>query len=243
MGEWADIYARVATISSREYAGLQFFRGHPNADWTLLPGLGRIGPAAAKELGYDELWMLENSMYARFVNRAGRLLEASSDGWANLFAMQHHGLPTRLLDWSTTFAVALHFALLHPADQAAVWILNPYELNREVRGSPSVPDAPFLGSYEEIYDEKSPDTPDVIAISAAAHNSRVASQRAAFTLHNRLDVPLEDLHPRCVQKITIPHAAYGDARQFLHLAGISEFGLFPDLDGLARDLGRTFCLT
>jgi len=157
--------------------------------------------------------------------------------------MQHHGLPTRLLDWSRTFAVALHFALIKPTDEVAVWILDPYALNFEVRGSRAVADVSFLGTYDDLYSTKNPPpvTPDVLAVTAAEHTSRLAGQRACFTLHNDLSRPLELLHPGCLRKITIGRAAYTGARQFLHLAGVSEFSLFPDLDGLARELRQTFC--
>lgn len=197
---------------------------------------------AMSRLGYDQLFKLEGSLYSRFATRAGRLLERPDDSWATIFAMQHHGLPTRLLDWSRTFSVALHFALINPSDEAVVWIMSPYDLNQEARNSPEVLEARSLGDYEELYFRGDAATePDVIAIVATAHSSRLSSQHAAFTLHNRLDIPLEELHPKCLHKIVIPQAAYDEARQFLHLAGISEFTLFPDLDGLARELRRTYC--
>lgn len=242
MKTWADIYKEVSEVVSHEYSGLQFFRGHANSEWPLTPSLGRLGPAAAAKLGYDPLFKLEASLYSRFTTRAGRLLERTDDSWSALFAMQHHGLPTRLLDWSRTFSIALHFALIDPANEAAVWILSPYDLNQEARKSPEVMTASSLGDYSELYFRAdAPTEPAVIAITAEAYTSRLSGQHGAFTLHNRLDASLEMLHANCLRKIIIPHTTYGDARQFLHVAGVSEFALFPDLDGLARELRRTFC--
>jgi len=223
--------------------GIPFFRGHASSEWELTPSLGRLALAAMAKVGYDELFKFESTLHSRFAQRGARLLPDDDDGWATLLAMQHHGLPTRLLDWSLTFAIALHFALTNPAhDEAAIWILNPYELNQTTRQSVALIDAPSVGDYGKLYCERdAPKEPDVIAITATEHSPRLLGQHAVFTLHNRLDMALEALHPTCLRKITIPSSAYKDARQFLYLGGVSEFALFPDLDGLARELRRTFC--
>ena len=242
MSDWADIYQRVANIARKDAVGVLFFRGHSDSSWPLLPGLARTGKTAASNLGFDEFFKLESSIYARFVTRAGDLLRDSADSWANLFAMQHHGLPTRLLDWSRTFSVALYFALLNAGSEAAVWILDPYDLNERTRNSPGLIEPSDLpGTYAEYYLDRTMTLGcDVAAISPIAHSPRVFSQRAAFTLHDNLEDPLETLHPQYLTKVRIPATAYDDAWQFLHLAGISEFTLFPDLDGLAREIRHTY---
>jgi hypothetical protein len=51
-----------------------------------------------------------------------------------------------------------------------------------------------------------------------------------------LNTSLDGLHPDVVRKVIIPKAARAEAKRFLELAGISEFSLFPDLDGLAREI-------
>jgi hypothetical protein len=152
--------------------------------------------------------------------------------------MQHHGLPTRLLDWSTTFAVALHFAMRRGAGDAAIWVLNPFELNKLTWGIESLPPPEELESsyYDCFISEEKVLEAKVVAIQPPRQTPRVLSQHAAFTLHNDVKTPLEKSYPSALQKILIPRSLRPQARQFLTLAGISEFSLFPDLDGLARDL-------
>jgi FRG domain len=85
--------------------GTWLFRGHGDAAFDLIPAIGRQPSAAAYRLA-DEKILLED-----FVHEAKRYLEA--DGFTELewlAVAQHHGLPTRLLDWSANPMVAAWFA-------------------------------------------------------------------------------------------------------------------------------------
>ena len=211
-----------------------FYRGQASREWSLLPTLARGG------------WHpdLESIAYYDFVTRAGNLLSPDDSGWSHLFAMQHHGIPTRLLDWTTTFGVALFFAIREAVGDAAIWVLDPFALNKTSTESETIP-APrdlqpdyytaFISGEKKLHGK-------VIAISPIRFGARVLNQRAAFTLHVDLSKPLEELYPNVVRKIVIPEAARVVAKDFLRLAGISEFSLFPDLEGLSRDLrSEHFC--
>jgi hypothetical protein len=156
--------------------------------------------------------------------------------------MQHHGLPTRLLDWTHNFGVALYFALKGSDGDAAVWVLDPYELNaastgRDLLLHPTQLKADYRACF--IDHTAAPDG-NVVAIAPLRHHPRSISQQSAFTLHGDLSRPLEELHPSTVTKIVVPKEARHDAEVFLSLAGITEFTVFPDLDGLARLMRRKF---
>jgi hypothetical protein len=183
---------------------------------------------------------VEQNLYFDFVTQAGALLPESNSSWSNIFMMQHHGLPTRLLDWTENFAVALHFALANARKEAAIWILDPFSLNEITINTGTLIDPPELGhSYCEYYVDRTATLGgNVVAVSPLRHNPRVFQQRAGFTLHDNLKLPLEQLHPTVVTKLVLKSEGFADARAFLELAGVNEFTLFPDLDGLARELKR-----
>lgn len=240
--QWDEIYRQVADLVSAR-PSTYFFRGHSDSSWQLLPGLGRPAAIAAAE-EWGGLYRLETTLYGRFTGRAGVLLRRPSDSWSNLFDMQHHGLPTRLLDWSRSFSIALFFALEGATKEATVWVLDPFELNEHtyiVRGVPDPLELP--AQYVPWFLIEAPDTKfSAIAITPPADSPRVLGQRGAFTLHSDLKTPLETLLPQCLNRITIPASCFQAARTFLELTGVSAFALFPDLDGLAREI-RDECLT
>jgi hypothetical protein len=156
--------------------------------------------------------------------------------------MQHHGMPTRLLDWTTSFAVALYFALKQASKACAVWVLDPLRLNEQISGNWAVfePEDFVPGTYEENFvhrPEAGRHFPSpVVAILTPRHASRMLAQRGVFTLHKDLETPLEELCPSALRKFILLEDGFDNALQFLTLAGVNEYSIFPDLDGLARHL-------
>lgn len=212
-----------------------FFRGQSNPLWELLPGLARCKWQGMRDNP-------ERDLYFDFVTQAGVLLPENNSSWSNIFAMQHYGLPTRLLDWTETFSVALYFAIKNADKEATIWILNPFELNKVTLNQEVLIDPTDLAhTYYEYYVGRTAKLEgNVVAMSPLRHNPRVFHQRAGFTLHDDLDVPLENLHPNVVTKLILSEKGFPDAYNFLELAGVNEFTLFPDLDGLARELKRRY---
>jgi hypothetical protein len=227
-------------------ADMPFFRGHSNHKWDLVCGLGRL-PRADTANGY-----LESRLYYDFMSQASRLLHPSATSWDVLFAMQHHGIPTRLLDWTTALGPALYFAVRpwllrsQPAAtlidcQPCIWVLDPFALNQLSAGNsvPSIgnPNTDFEGTYQENFIEQVKDLgAKVLAINPTRMSERYSAQRSAYTLHNDLNTPLEVIAPSAVKKFDVPITCIDAASAFLRLAGINEFSLFPDLDGLGRYL-------
>lgn len=232
MPAWSDVYDEVTDTIAEFDADVLFFRGHSDATWHLLPSLAR----GVSHQGVD----LEKIAYYDFVTRAGDLIKESASSWSTLLSMQHHGVPTRLLDWSETFAVALYFALRGAEADAAVWILDPFGLNGKTLDWRTLPRPTQLdGEYEEFFiEDDKPFPASAVAISPLRHNPRIHRQRGGFTLHRDLTIPLEDSHANVLRRVVVPVSVHDEAWAFLKFAGVSEFALFPDLDGLSRELRR-----
>lgn len=180
----------------------------------------------------------EGICYFDFITKAGRLLPDTSRSWDVAFSMQHHGLPTRLLDWTENLATALHFAMKNAKTECCIWILDPFKLNSLSIGEALLYRAEDLdGTYEDFFITNEKKLPgDVVAISPLRHHPRVFGQRSGFTVHHNLDKALDDFQPDALKKIEIPNTSFMGGKQFLRLAGVSEYSLFPDLDGLSREL-------
>ena len=146
MNAWNSVLSEVFTlIKQLREANCPdpFFRGHGDSKWPLLPGIARKN--------YNPF--IEGRLYYRFVSLGGHLIPDGVSSWDNLFLMQHHGLPTRLLDWTENFAVALYFAVQECESEASIWILDPYELNRLSIGKNEIPyiTSAFPEGYENYF--------------------------------------------------------------------------------------------
>ena len=252
MREWSDFIFRIqGDITALEDSGCAapFFRGHSDSEWKLLCGLGRQNPEEYKKKH------IETILYFEYMTMGGPLLEGHDTSWDVLFSMQDHGLPTRLLNWTLTFSNALYFslekyfllrdnpALSNTHNNPCVWVLDPYRLNRSTVGVASIfnPRTDLLGNYQENFIEHSKEIgAEVMAIIPAKGSHRIAVQKEVFTLHSNLFKPLEEYPGTFLKKYELPKKAIPDAIRFLQNAGINEFALFPDLDGLARHLKREY---
>src|SRR3954454_23478738 len=100
MSRWPEIYRDVADWIAAQNRRPLLFRGHADSGWSLLPSLARMD-----WIHWPQGGLIEHNAYFQFITRSGNLLPEGVDAWTVAFAMQHHGMPTRLLDWSDTFAV------------------------------------------------------------------------------------------------------------------------------------------
>jgi len=223
--EWGRVLKRVESIVKD--LDEPFFRGHGGAGLPLVSSLGRqkFHPT------------LENNLYYDFLTYSSTLLPQKCDSWDALFVMRHHGLPTRLLDWTQSFSVAVYFAVARCVDAAAIWILDPFVLNKQTVGEEALwhPQTDFeYGYYDYFIGTPTKRFPGrAIAILPSKTTARVLAQRGVFTIHKIKDEPLDSVCKSGLAKIELPQAALSDAKNFLKLAGVNEFTLFPDLDGLA----------
>jgi len=210
-----------------------WWRGHADATWHLQPSVHRKG-----NLSY------EREVATRFFQSApSRRIHCPRDddfaAW--LFLMQHHGLPTRLLDWTESALVALYFAVAaHDDKPSDLWALSPMILNRYQvdRGAIAVcshKDVKPLVLPPLCEGVASPDK--VMAVACREVDIRMLVQHACFTIHGSATC-LEDVpaHDKFLLRFSIAPELKGPWKEALYRLGVRESTLFPDLDHLASEL-------
>lgn len=223
----------VKRWSSEEHGELAlWYRGQRSSGRGLTPGEYRYPRLNPEEIRSE------------FVLKGRELVRsAPSTDWEWYFLMQHYGLPTRLLDWTAGSLIGLHFALRGNTGQtdAAVWVLDPWALNEWSCGCSDLvitglkPDPTARKYLGPLYKStRLPDRP--IAIVPPYNSQRITAQRGAFTVHGRSKKDLDAQFKSRLAKLTIPRDLVVSTRRQLRTLGISEFTLFPDLDGLCRDI-------
>jgi hypothetical protein len=170
--------------------------------------------------------------------------------------MQHYRAPTRLLDWTEVLAVALHFAVAYgdpdESDGPRVYMMNPYRWNKEhsAFGRELVwpryfsydTDEEYFYEYGELLVENAIDWKKPVALYPPHRNARLSAQRGFFTIHGTDTRPLEQIAPSLLWAFDLDPKAVTDIRDQLELCGINEYSLFPDLEGLARQLKKRYRL-
>lgn len=196
--------------------GLQTFRGVSDARFDLVPFVGRwSGPASCRN-------DYEQGLLEEFKRRAfGYVERAPANDWDWLFLAQHHGLPTRLLDWSTSPLVALFFAL----GDSETTDFAVYQANV----ADSVP-VPLLNS-NNVSPFKVNMTLQVYPTFVAP---RLERQGSVFTVHEDPWKPMTSKNT--IRKYVFPGSARRDAQRKLRHFGITNSLLMPGLDGLATDV-------
>lgn len=252
-----------------------WFRGQRNAEWGADTGLHRhvkerfnILPFPVSQADQiDLLRSVYQTLYRKFKARAWRFLEPSErSAWGIVFAMQHYGLPTNLLDWTQSLACAIYFAQQgrEPECDAAIYLLNPERLNlhtakavrelyerRGIQGKVNIGEgqipldenftetnySSFFHPQNKKFFHYAPDICRTIAVAPFHSNTRMLAQRAAFTLCGFSFLPLEEqFDSSIIKKIILPSDTYEDAQDFLGLVGINHFGYFPDITNLVKDM-------
>jgi hypothetical protein len=248
----AEFVEWVEGVSDRfrggdEYPGI-WFRGVADSTYKLLPGLYRRDP------GEDTYAEADDELRYEFRRRARPLTTEirPQNDWEWYFVMQHYRVPTRLLDWTDAAFVALHFAVQGCSGEArpAVWALNPFAMNEHLgflgpvgidwKGVDRYLPPPYTGW------QKVPARP--IAVDPPLVAQRMLVQHSHFTLHGRDERPLEAMEELrgngSLVKVVIDLDK--DDRDFLlwqlRLCAVMETSIFPDLEGLARELVHDYHL-
>jgi len=235
-------------IESDEYKGWAF-RGQANADWPLYSSLSRYLMAYQV---HPKAWPPQESRILRIFKRKAHLLldhlPDDEDSFEWLALMQHHGAPTRLLDFSWSPFVATFFAVERATSDAAVWALFPpglsnrpmriFERVRTLRASQRVRRAEMAPWVE--YEKDFLPNRNRLVVAGEPHrmNQRLIAQSGTFVMPGVLDAPIEELVPEAavVKFVLDSRTMRRRAMAELYHMNMSNATLFPGLDGLARSL-------
>ncbi|MBL8204650.1 MAG: FRG domain-containing protein [Blastocatellia bacterium] len=254
--QWHEILSQVAQLQkeSKKKGGLLWYRGQRLAEWTVRSSLHRrieddmrfVGQSWDEKSKIEMMRDVSKTLFYKFKSRAWNLLDMQEKSdWGIVFSMQHHGIPTRLLDWTESFACAVYFAQdgRKPDEDAAIFILDPEALNKNtfgVEGLVALSGDEGVGNIStHNYHPGYISTVKLLPTIAAApvhSNPRMRAQSCAFTLCGDSFESFENLYPDFVKKIILPASVYEDAEIFLDLVGLKHFGYYPDFEGLKREL-------
>lgn len=187
------------------------FRGQADSEWSVIPKAGRAPYVDRTDLDYLASWKRKASEYIHL---------KPDNEWEWMAIAQHHGLPTRLLDWTYNPLVAAFFASLsEPEKDAAIYCLLP---NWSI-----VPETAKPGNHKNISRYK----PNMVA-------SRIGRQSGLFTAHPDPSVELsEGLSKKDILEIHMIKSEYKRQMLFeLNHYGINKLTLMGDLDGLSAHM-------
>ncbi|MFZ6009046.1 MAG: FRG domain-containing protein [Bacteroidota bacterium] len=219
--EYQDIILDIPTDQFTLYRG-------QTLDKTLLPKIARYDLPDVEET--------EREMIEDFQRRSIHLIDYQpGNSWDWLALAQHHGMATRLLDWTENPLIALWFSMSPKledmnVDYSVVWGFNaPKE---DIVISTDDKD-PFKGGVTKIF------KPNHIT-------KRISAQFGWFTIHKsdskKHFVPFEknEQYSRKLFKIKIDSRCFAECKRRLHSFGINSASMYPDVDGLAKHVEWLF---
>jgi hypothetical protein len=225
------------------------FRGHALADEALSSALTRF--SAGRNSAALEQHLLRN--FRKYAH--GEAVEGGSI-WHWLALAQHRGLPTRLLDWTYSPFVALHFATANLAcmhQDGAVWSIDFVEANRllparlrrilDAEGSDTLTVEMLAGFTTLARFDRLARRPFVVFLEPPSIDPRIVNQFALFSLMSGASSSLGEWlrgAPHLARCIVIPADLKWEIRDKLDQLNINERVLFPGLDGLSRWLVRYY---
>jgi len=222
------------------------YRGRPHAEEKVQTSLARLG---------DESRELEGHILRAFRKYAAVGSVPRDTVWNWLALGQHHGLPTRLLDWTFSPYVALHFVCSSAEDagrDGAIWSIDYTRthdrLPAELRTVLEREGADVF--TVEMLDEVAPEVGDLedlgefmLFVEPPSFDERIVNQYALFSVLSRAESAVEDwiaAHGELARRIVVPAELKWEIRDKLDLANVTERVLFPGLDGLTRWLSRYY---
>ncbi len=217
------------------------FRGERDERWPLYSSLSRYlqNFSVAREA-----WPAQEARILRiFKRKAHQFLDKPPDPdddfqWMAL--MQHHGAPTRLIDFTWSPYVAAFFAMERTLADGVVWAMNPARIESSRAEKPKAVDPRQKGHFARYFLKGNHRF--IWMGEPQTMNRRLIAQSGTFAVPGVLDIPIEDIlrdadPENILAKIVLTNPVREVGMRELYRMNITYATLFPDLDGLAKSMG------
>jgi hypothetical protein len=246
-----DLYESLNAQPDRQW----LFRGQRVYDWNLASSLERACRRFdhhLEDMAIWERWLL--SEFKRHAHRYLGHLPTDNDTLRWLALMQHHGAPTRLLDFSYSFYVGVYFAIecANPGDHCALWVVDGKWCWTRAKEKLATD---LVNNIEhDLTRGKTPDLqtevlnqqiPLVVPDNSFFLDERLAVQQGVFLVPlDRTKPFMENLRTDhkegeghiCKYEICCTLEFFKDAQLQLRRMNVTRGSLFPDLDGFSHGL-------
>lgn len=193
------------------------FRGQSDADWNLLPKAGRNESIRKAKYGLSDKRLFRSwKRYA--TNYVSTQL---SNDWEWYSMAQHHGLATRLLDWTKNPMVAAFFAVNENIEKDAA--IFTFRIDQTI----------------DVTDYESPfDVQEFSVYYPSGVSTRIIIQRGLFSISNNPNDSIETILKNKLNKIIIPAKLRAEVKKQLDFYDVNIFSIFQNLDRLSEYLNN-----
>lgn len=221
-----------------------WYRGHTRADHVLIPSTMRQGKSA------EQIFDRERRLLTRFRQRSLPYWPSGypQSDWEHLFAMQHYGIPTRLLDWSENLFIAAYFSLMGAGEDTTptVWCMDPVSWNRSTKVLSEFGESiHVLTTSDDDAEAYRPDTQkrrnkSPVAIFGTHNSARIVAQRGTFVVWGEDPRGMEAFSEemKCTLWCLRLKGAPVQLAKDLGSLGVGETMIYPELKSLANELAQ-----
>jgi FRG domain len=252
VADWPELLKALYDIpktSHQRHRSDFVYRGVADQSWGLETSLKRLG---------GEFVNVERPLLRSFRKYAEPGSIPAETLWVRLSVAQHHGLPTRVLDWTVSPKVAVHFATAeedHYDKDGAIWCIDVVKarsllpkalrdvLENEYAFLFSVEMLDIIESLSEFDSLATEYGSFVLFFEPPSLDARIVNQGAIMSVMPGATLVLSEFlegHPEICMRIIIPKELKWEIRDKLDQDNVTEPMLFPGLDGLSRWLKRYY---